>query len=182
MSPTPVSKNEKSVHAYNRMMERVKESFEQVEDKTLAALQHSVDRAKDTAVKLGELTRDEAEEIGAYLRRDLEDAGEYLADTGKELRTWLHFDLELVEERLWEMFTAAADQTKLAYLELALRAQRASEYHTGEITTVGSLKCKACGEVLHFHATAHIPPCPQCRSTVFVRHRSHHHSSAPTQQ
>lgn len=171
MPSTPSQDGEKAVHAYNRMMERVKGLLEKTEKKTLAALQHSIELAKDKAVELGELSREEAERVGAYLRRDLEDAGEYLADTGEELSSWLHFDLELVEARLWEMFTAAADQTKLAFLELARRAQRASEFHTGELTTVGSLQCSACGELLHFHTTAHIPPCPRCRQTVFVRRR-----------
>jgi len=169
MPTIPPGGGEKLAHAYNKMMERVKDTLRQTEKKTVTALQHGIDTAKSTAVGLGELSRDEAELIGAYLRRDLEDAGAYLADTGADLRAWLHFDLELVEDRLWEVFTAAADQTKLAYLELAQRAQRASEYHTGELTTVGTLKCSACGELLHFHATGHIPPCPRCRQSVFVR-------------
>jgi predicted RNA-binding Zn-ribbon protein involved in translation (DUF1610 family) len=171
MTSTPSQSGEKAVHAYNRMMEQVKAFLEKTEKKTLAALQHGVELAKDKAVELGELSREEAERIGDYLRRDLEDAGEYLANTGEELSTWLHFDLNLVEERLWETFTAAADQTKLAFLDLARRAQRASEYHTGDLTTVGSLQCSACGELLHFHTTGHIPPCPRCRQTVFVRRR-----------
>lgn len=166
---SPISGSEKLVHAYNRMMERVKDLLQRSENKTLATLAHSVERAKDKAVELGELSREEAERIGDYLRRDLEDAGEYLADTGEALSTWLQFDLELVEDRLWEAFTAAADQTKLAYLELAQRAQRASEYHTGDITTMGTLQCTQCGELLHFHATGHIPPCPRCHNTRFVR-------------
>jgi hypothetical protein len=169
MSSTPSPGGEKSINAYNRMMERVKGLLDKTEKKTVAALQRSIETAKDSAVELGELSRDEADLIGAYLRRDLEDAGSYLANTGAELSSWLQFDLELIEERLWEMFTAAADQTKLAYLDLARRAQRASEYHTGEVTTVGSLQCQACGELLHFHVTGHIPPCPRCRHTVFVR-------------
>lgn len=168
MSPSP-SGNEKQVRAYNRMMERVKSSLERSEQKTLAALQHSVDAAKDQAVELGELTREEADLIGAYLRRDLEDAGEYLAETGHELESWLQFDIELVEDRLWEAFTAAADQTKLAFLELEEQARLASEYRTGEVTGMGTLQCVNCGELLRFHAPGPIPPCPQCGETRFAR-------------
>ena len=171
MTTSPASHGEKLVHAYNRMMERVKDALKQSEKNTLEALQYNIDLAKEKAVELGELSREEAARIGDYLRRDLEDAGEYLAETGAELSTWLHFDVELVEDRLWEVFTAAADQTKLAYLELAQRAQRASEFHTGEVTTMGSLRCSACGELLHFHGTSHIPPCPKCHNTRFTRVR-----------
>ncbi|MEJ2564396.1 MAG: zinc ribbon-containing protein [Gammaproteobacteria bacterium] len=171
MTASPASHGKKLVHAYNRMMERVKDALKHSDKNTLAALQYNIDLAKEKAVELGELSREEAERIGDYLRRDLEDAGEYLADTGSELSSWLHFDVELVEDRLWEAFTAAADQTKLAYLELAQRAQRASEFHTGEVTTVGTLRCSSCGELLHFHGTGHIPPCPKCHSTRFTRPR-----------
>lgn len=166
---SPNAGNEKLVRAYNRMMERVKALLEQSEKKTLSALERSVEIAQDKAVELGELSREEANRVGSYLRRDLEDAGEYLADSGDELESWLHFDIELVEERLWEAFTAAADQTKLAYLELAQRARRASEYRTGDVTTMGTLQCQNCGELLHFHATGPIPPCPQCGETRFAR-------------
>jgi len=171
MASIPPSSGEKLVHAYNRMMERVKDALKQTEKNTVEALRYNIDLAKEKAVELGELSREEAVKIGDYLRRDLEDAGEYLADSGAELSSWLHFDVEQVEDRLWEVFTAAADQTKLAYLDLAQRAQRASEYHTGELTTVGTLRCSACGELLHFHGTSHIPPCPKCHATRFTRKR-----------
>ncbi len=163
---------EKLVHAYNTMMERVKAALDIVDKQTVATVDEGIERAKEKAVELGELTREEAEKIGDYLRRDLEDAGEYLADSGEELKQWLQFDLELIEDRLWDMFAQAADQTKLAFLQLAERAQRASQYHTGEITTLGTLQCVQCGELLHFHATGHIPPCPKCHGSVFRRGRS----------
>ena len=169
MSAPPPANGKKLVHGYNQMMERVKDALKESEKNTLTALRYNIDLAKEKAVELGELSREEAARIGDYLRRDLEDAGEYLADSGSELSSWLQFDVELVEDRLWEVFTAAADQTKLAYLELAQRAQRASEFHTGELTTVGSLYCSACGELLHFHGTSHIPPCPKCHNTHFLR-------------
>lgn len=161
--------DETRLHAYNRMMERVRGRLRNTEHKTVAALHAAIDDAKATAVELGELTRDEAELLGAYLRRDLEDAGDYLAKTGTELGGWLQFDIALIESGLREMFIEAADQTKLALLELAERAREASIYRTGEITGVGTLRCSGCGTLLHFHATTHIPPCPKCHGTVFDR-------------
>ena len=161
--------NERLIHAYNRMMERVKAALEQAERKTIPALEHSIEKAKTKAMDLGELTREEADRIGEYLKRDLRDVGEFLADTGGELRDWLHFDIELIEDRLLDMFAAAADKTRLELLAIEDRAARASQYRTGEITTLGTLECTDCGELLHFYGTGHIPPCPKCRNTVFVR-------------
>ena len=82
MPSIPPSHGEKSVHAYNRMMERVKDALKQTEKNTMEALRYNIDLAKEKAVELGELSREEAARIGDYLRRDLEDAGEYLADSG----------------------------------------------------------------------------------------------------
>ncbi len=158
--------DEKHVHAYDRMMGQVKALMAHASYKDIS---HAVETVKEKAIEIGELTREEAELIGDYLVRDVEDAGTYLADTGGELKDWLRFDLQLIEERLLEAFAAAADQTKLELLLLAERARQASLYHTGEITGIGTLQCLNCGKQLHFHATSHIPPCPKCHGSVFER-------------
>lgn len=160
---------DKHIRAYNRMMERVNAAFRQAGENALPPLQRTVETAKETAVKLGELTRDEAELIGAYLKRDLHDAAAYLAATGSDLSQWLRFDIRLIENRLLEMFSQAADQTKLELLRLAAPPVSPNRYHTGEITGPGTLQCSTCNKVLHLHATGHIPPCPECHGTVFTR-------------
>lgn len=166
MSPQPHSPDEKHVNAYNRMMERVKTTADHLGYQNL---KHAIQLAKDRAVELGELTREEAEQIGDYLVRDVEDAGQYLADSGGELKDWLRFDLQLIEERLLDMFALAADKTRLELIQLAENARHAGEYHSGHITSIGTLQCVDCGELLHFHATSHIPPCPKCHGSVFTR-------------
>ena len=120
-------------------------------------------------MELGELTREEAEKIGDYLKRDIVDAAEYLAEPTQELADWLRFDIELIEERLLEMFLSVADRTKVELLELQREAERADSWHTGELAGIGTLQCFDCGELLHFHATGHIPPCPVCNGTAFKR-------------
>lgn len=167
--PEKTLQNERLVHAYNRMMERVKITLDQAKNKTLPLLQDSIEQAKIRAMGLGELSREEADRVGEYLSRDLQDAGGFLADTGSELRDWLLFDIELIEDRLLELFTSVADKTRLELLAIEDRAARASQYRTGEITAMGTLACTDCGELLHFYGTGHIPPCPKCHNTVFVR-------------
>ena len=162
------------IHAYNRMMERVKtrlEELEKTEQEALPKLKQSIEHAVEKAVELGELTREEAHLIGEYVRRDLEDAGYYMAQSGEDLRAWLRFDLELIEDRLLELFSAAVDKTRLEMLAFQETIERAFHYRTGEITGPGALQCENCGELLHFHATSHIPPCPKCHATSFTRKR-----------
>ncbi len=162
--------NEKLLHAYNQMMRRVKESLKQAEETAEPRLRQAVAAAEEKAVELGELTREEAVKIGEFLRRDLQDAGKYLAsDEAQELKDWLLFDLEMIETQLLDMFLSVADQAKLDMLAFEEELAEASSYRTGEITGPGTLVCVGCGELLHFHASGHIPPCPKCHGSDFSR-------------
>ncbi len=158
------------IHAYNRMLEHIRHLGEEAGKHTRPALRHLIDAAELKMIELNELTREEAVKIGAFVQRDIEHAADYLnRPENRELIDWFRFDVGQVESRLLELFAGVADQTRLGLLALEQQARRASEYHTGEITGIGTLQCAACGEELHFHATSHIPPCPKCRGTIFTR-------------
>ena len=162
--------NEKLVHAYNQMMIRVSEALTEAEKATEPLLHKAIGAAEEKAVELGEVTREEAIRIGEYLRRDLQDAGKYLAsDEAQELKDWLLFDIEMIEAQLLDMFLSVADRAKLDMLDFEEDLAEASQYRTGEITGPGTLSCMGCGELLHFHAAGHIPPCPKCHDTYFIR-------------
>ncbi len=159
---------EKLEQAYDRMLERARETLEHARHETLPNLQHVLEEAKDTAVELGELTIDEAEKIRDYLKRDLTDAAQDMEEGRKELAEWFRFDIQLIEDRLTEMFSHMVDHTRLELNRLKMQAM-AADWHTGEITGPGSLQCRKCRQQLEFHKTGHIPPCPKCKSTVFRR-------------
>jgi hypothetical protein len=151
------------------MLERVHDGLEDLEQHTLPALRRSIEKAQETAVELGELTRDEAEDIGAWLYRDLVAAGSHFKASGSDFGAWLRFDTALVEQRLWDLFSRAADRTSLALLDFREQLERAAHYGTGQVTGPGTLACENCGKQLHFHAIGHIPPCPKCHHTRFER-------------
>lgn len=157
------------VDAYEKMLERVDEAFDKAQETTLPALKQNIEHAREKAIEMGELTREEAEKIAGYLERDMKDAGEFLTKSGEEFRNWMRFDIELIEDRLLEMFASVADQTRLELEKLAERARQASVYHTGEITGPGTLVCSGCGNELHFKKTGHIPPCGKCHGTEYKR-------------
>ncbi len=161
--------DEKQVKGYEKLLERTREFFSEAGDELKPKLQYALDAAIEKTTELGELTREEAEKIGDYLKRDLESAGNYLAsDEAKELKDWLHMDLDLIEANILDALSLLVDPTNV---ELAMLAERAktAEWHTGEITGPGTLVCSKCGEELHFHKAGHIPPCPKCAGTVFHR-------------
>lgn len=157
------------VDAYYRMLGRLKTAVEDAEHKAAPVLDRAIERAQETATELGELSREEAERVGGYLRRDLDDAARFLAETGSELGEWLKFDLNLVEKGLADLFRDSVDYTRVELGRLAERADAVGEWHSGEVTGIGTLQCKACGEKLHFHHIGHIPPCPKCHGTVYRR-------------
>jgi len=164
------SNNSHQPSIYNRLLEQVRTLWHDAGEETRPTLEWLVNRAREKLGLVEEIGREEAEKIGDYLKRDMEDAATYLASPeANELGEWLKLDIELIEQEALELFTSVADQTKLELLALEERARRASEYHTGEITGIGTLYCKNCGKTIHFHKTGHIPPCPQCHHTQYQR-------------
>jgi hypothetical protein len=159
----------RETRAYTRLLERAREAIGQAEATALPRLQHWLAEAKDRAVTLGELTREEAERVGDYLRRDLVDAASYLSETGRALRDWLRFDLELVEDRLLDVFASMVDETRLELDRLAAEARARPPLRTGEVTGFGTLRCLGCGLEIEFREPAGIPPCPRCEGTRFAR-------------
>ncbi|MCB1761014.1 MAG: zinc ribbon-containing protein [Gammaproteobacteria bacterium] len=160
---------DRMTEAYEQMLERVDGILEQAEKSTLPTLRRSLDQARERAVELNELTREEAEKLTGYLERDMKDAAAFLVETGNEFRDWWRFDMQLIEQRLLEMFANVADRTRVELERLADRAREASSYHTGEVTGPGTLVCEGCGKTLHFHKAGRIPPCSECRGTTFRR-------------
>lgn len=127
-----------------------------------------IDRAKEKAMEIGELSREEVERLGDYLRRDLEAAGQFLAETGDSLGDWLRFDLRYLEEKMLELIASAADRTRVEWARLA-GARAAPEWRTGEVAGVGTLTCVSCGHEVALHAPGRVPECPTCKATVFQR-------------
>ncbi len=160
---------EHEVHGYERMLERLRERLEETGEAVEHGVGEALDAVRERSVALGELTREEADRVAAWLQRDLEDAAEYVEKARGTYSDWLHMDLQLVENWLWDRFSSVADQTRLQWQALNRELQAAARYHTGEITGPGTLVCRDCGEVLHFKRAGHIPPCPKCHGSRFER-------------
>ncbi len=156
--------------AYQTMLSRVRANLQEGVDEARPHVRNLIENAREQAVSLGEITREEADKVGDYLRRDLQDAAEYIEETRTELAEWFRFDMKLIEERLLDMFSHVTDATRLELDKLKRQADLA-EWHTGEITGPGTLRCDACEHELHFHKVGHIPPCSKCHATRFHRVR-----------
>lgn len=160
---------EKLLKSYHAMLEQVKELWHTAEEKALPTLAENLEKAAEKASELGELTKEEAEKLGEYIQKDLEQAADYLSENGQQLENLIKNDLEFAETKFAEMFATLADKTRLELDALAERARQVGVWRTGEITNVGVLYCKKCGEALHFKKPGHIPPCPKCKGTEFKK-------------
>jgi hypothetical protein len=155
--------------AYDKMLQEVHDAAESAKANALPGLKEYLADAREKLIELGELSREEAEKVAGYIERDMKDAASYLLETGEQLSAWWRFDVQQVENRMLEMFTSVADQTKLELAKLAERATQSSLYHTGEVTGPGTLVCTVCNKEMHFRKTGHIPPCSGCKGTDFRR-------------
>jgi rubrerythrin len=157
------------IEAYNKLVHYTREELDDLREKSEPALQEAMEKAKDKISELGELTREEAEKVSDYVVRDLHSAGEFIAEGEREIADWLRLDLMIIEDRLLDSFSKLVDQTREELDYIRARADALGEWHTGEIAGIGVLKCKSCGQLVHFENTGHIPPCPKCHGTKFNR-------------
>lgn len=167
--PNSQELQEKLIKGYKQLLETSKEILSVTKKEATPAVLDAIDKSKEKAAELAELTSEEIDKVSDFVIRDLHDAAEYIAAGERELGDWLRIDALLIEDKFLEAFSHMVDHTQVALDEIAANAKRASEWHTGEITSAGTLVCSACGEVLHFHNAGHIPPCPKCHATVFNR-------------
>jgi predicted Zn-ribbon and HTH transcriptional regulator len=104
-----------------------------------------------------------------FVTRDLYAAGRHLAMEERDIADWLRLDLLAIEKELLNRFSGLAQAAKFELKHLEKARKRFDEWHTGEVTTIGTLRCRHCGEHVHFERTARIPPCPKCHTSVFER-------------
>ncbi len=155
--------------AYETMYEHAAANIHKVKDKSGPLLHELVDDAKDKVIKLEEVAEEDAEKISIWLKRDLEDVVHYLSEIDNEVKSWLGFETTLIKNEVIRLLLETADKTTVQLLRMKENADKPSLYHTGEITGPGTLICDDCGERIHFHKVAHIPPCPNCHKTDFHR-------------
>ncbi|PCI70579.1 MAG: hypothetical protein COB26_01310 [Piscirickettsiaceae bacterium] len=161
---------DKLLHAYDTMVKRLHDVVEKAEKIAIPTIDENIQQAKEKAIELGELSREEANKVAGYLKRDLDDVSAYLQETQEEFSEWLSFESTLIEGKIGDWLNLVADKTKLQWDKLSLDAIKAQLYHSGEVTGPGTLECIACEQTLNFKKTGHIPPCPKCHKTEFKRH------------
>lgn len=166
---TDANKHSRLAKAYHDMLARIKDFIDEAEGEFSPKIKYAIDSAKERATELGELTREEAEHVGDYIQRDLHDAATYMDSEGRELADWFRFDVELVEDRLLELFSHAINTTSIELQQLSDSARKENLWYMGEVTGPGSFECDNCQHHICFYHVQDIPACPKCGEGVFRR-------------
>jgi DNA-directed RNA polymerase subunit RPC12/RpoP len=169
MNETGNPEEDRLEQAYNGMLQKLSTELEALPDRSAVVLNDLLESARSEVLANGQLTTEEADTVTDYLRRDLHDLGTFLGKGTSDWRDWLRMDIAMIEAGLLNALSSVADRTKVELAELAARAYRVGEWHTGEITGPGELTCLECEGTVHLSKVGRIPPCPHCRHTRFHR-------------
>jgi len=157
---------DKLINGYNTMLDKLSEWTEKADETAGPMIINGVKETEEFLAEFQEWSKEEIDLISRYVKRDLHDAASKMETNNKDFKEWLEFDLQRVEERLLSVFANMADKTRE---ELEHLNDMANEWHTGEVTGIGTLTCTHCGKELHFHKSGRIPPCSSCNHTQFKR-------------
>ena len=93
--------------AYELLLEKALQKVHQ----SGALVHRMIEESRGDITALHKFSDDEVIKLEEYLKRDLKDAARYMNKTGKDLKFWLDFDVDLIKRELWERFSDAADHT-----------------------------------------------------------------------
>lgn len=154
---------------YEHMLEAAKEFVVNAREHSGPVIKDALTHAREKASEVSELTTEEIDKLSSYIEKDLTEAADFMEQQQTELADWLRLDFLLIEKYMLEKFSSLADRTRVELEQWSIDADLNGEWHTGEILSMGVLRCEACGEELHFKKPGHIPPCPKCHATKFKR-------------
>lgn len=168
-SESPESQKEHLADSYEKFAERARQIFSDSSEKTLATLEHALEKAREGLVKAGEVSQVESQKLKEYLRRDIEQGAKYFytikEQAGEKIQPGR------VRAGFLDLTSTLAHSASHLFERLAEWADSTASFHTGQITAPGTLKCRNCGKEMTFKKTGNIPPCPKCKKTDFRRIR-----------
>jgi predicted Zn-ribbon and HTH transcriptional regulator len=165
----PESKMDKLVQGYDTLMEQLSSWSEKADENAGPLLINGLHDAEEFLHDLGQWTKEEVDLLGRYVKRDIHDISQNLEKNNQTLIDWLQFDVQQIEARVLEILSTMTDKTRLELNKISHMAEKENIWHTGEVTSVGTISCNKCGKELHYHKAGRIPPCPKCHNTEFIR-------------
>jgi len=153
---------------YDRFTERVSELLAASQEKGKQGkevLEKAMETAREQITAAGEFSGEQGEQFKQYMRLDMAQTEQDLRKLGKEAQERLH-PARLGAGALSSISRLLA-ATGTAIQSLSRQTAEALTFHTGDITSAGTLTCTGCGQKVQLKRTTRIPPCPSCHGTGF---------------
>jgi hypothetical protein len=152
---------QKEVGLYEKIAARTAELLEEGKK----TLDEALAKAREEIASAGEFSREQAEKVSAFVRRDIALMKEKEGLSAEALKRAL--DPQRVTAGIQSVLANIMAKTSGVLGEWAEKTKKHLQFHTGEVTSLGTLTCKGCQAEMHFKGTSRIPPCPKCHQTVF---------------
>ncbi len=152
---------------YDALAARFSEIYLKTKERGRKAMTVALAEAEEELVAAKNFTAERGEQLKAYLARDLDQTiqdAKRLGDLAKP-----RLDPSRLEAGALASIAGMFEWTGKALLDVGGKAKEKLTCKTGEITSAGTLTCQSCAQQLHLEKTAHIPPCPKCKQTVFTK-------------
>jgi len=160
-------KNSEFVTTYNNIIENLYNIKNSVEDISREDLSMKIEYAKTKLHNLEDITKKELDLVAFYIHKDISAATKHLDTTKNNIKKWLKKDLEITEDRLLHLFINVVDQSRVEFFQME---NLLHEWHSGEVTSIGTLECKECGKQLIISETQVITNCASCNGATFQKY------------
>jgi len=109
----PSGQNEQNLAPiYNQMMYSIQHYLKTTSRTQQPSLQKSIYQAEQYVVLLGLASPAQAQTIAAYIKLDINDAAEYLMESSQDFSEWLMLDIDVVEQKVLQLFFSVANKTR----------------------------------------------------------------------
>ncbi len=166
-STPSTSSDDEWLRQYDELAERFNALYEKGTERGFETMLQALDKAKEELVNAKQMSLERGEQLRRFLERDLREMVQAAEEKGEDLLQKTAADP--TKAGALASLATALELAGKALLGMSKKMRDPLTYHTGEITSAGTLVCKQCGEKLHFDKTARIPPCPKCKGTEFVK-------------
>ncbi|MBI1397421.1 MAG: hypothetical protein GC151_15725 [Betaproteobacteria bacterium] len=150
---------------YDRFAEKFTALYESSQEKGREAMERTLERTREQLTAAGEMSAEQGEKFKAYLKRDLEQSLDDMHRLGEEARE--RFNPSRLSAGALASLSMLLQSAGKGLDFLSRKTQEALTYHTGEVTSAGTLTCIKCNREVHMTKTGHVPPCPACHGTEF---------------
>ncbi len=155
----------KLAQQYDKLAGKFNELYLAGKERGRDAMSVALEKAHEQMAALGEFSAEHGAELKKYMARDMDQTIADAQHMGEEAKERLNPG-RLGAGALASL-AAVLESTGNALQSLGEKTKEKLTYKTGEVTSAGTLTCRACGEAMHFKETGHIPPCPKCSGTLF---------------